>query len=285
MPTYFRHGHWIVDEQSLADAAPLDPGTNASDAGKPQYVITLSVTPQPQPLPPASSLPQIGGLTVFRARYPIANREVHLQQLGWFDSLEAAQAMLPLVERTHPGAFVEQARTGTMTSLDDTSIAEFEVLRRPPVTPPPGAPPLPPIPPLTPAPEATPAGPSAPAAGAPGNAPAVRPPAAPEVRLPAREPFAPPAVQRYAIQLVRQPTPIDMSRVARPSIFQGYTLYRVQSERDGYRTYGLRLGFFTDAHSARLVADYVKSQFPRCAAVPVSEREFARVQGESKREG
>ena len=77
------------------------------------------------------------------------------------------------------------------------------------------------------------------------------------MRLPPDEPFKTPAVQRYAIQLVRQLTPIDMSRVARPSIFQGYTLYRVQSERDGYRSYGLRLGFFTDAHSARLVAEYV----------------------------
>lgn len=283
MTTYFRHGHWIVDDQSSAGSgsspgvAPPDPATGAA-AAKPHYVITLSVTPQPHPLPPASALPQIGGLTVFRARYPIANREVHLQQLGYFDSLEAAQAFLPRVEPQYPGAFVEQARPGTMTSLDDTSIAEFEVLRRPPVTPPPGAPPtsrapaMPPIPPPAPRPAAS----QTSASGA--SAPAI----GPEVRLPSG-PFAPPGVQRYAIQLVRQPTPIDMTRIARPSIFQGYTLYRVQSERDGYRSYGLRLGFFTDAHSARLVAEYVKSQFPRCAAVPVSEREYTRVSGEAKR--
>lgn len=254
MPTYFRHGRWIVDEQSPATATPQGPAAGAN-ASKPQFVITLSVTPQPLPLPAASALPQIGGLTVFRARYPIANREVHLQQLGYFDSLEAAQAFLPRVEAQYPGAFVEQARTGTMTSLDDTAIAEFEVLRRSPA-------------------------PHSPAA----RAPAVAPLPAPEVRLPPDEPFKAPAVQRYAIQLVRQPTPIDMSRIARPSIFQGYTLYRVQSERDGYRSYGLRLGFFTDAHSSRLVAEYVKGQFPRCAAVPVSEREYGRVQGEPKRD-
>lgn len=278
MPTYFRHGHWIVDEQSLADAAPLD-ATHADAAAKPQYVITLSVTPQPQPLPPASALPQIGGLTVFRARYPIANREVHLQQLGYFDSLEAAQAFLPRIEPQYPGAFVEQARTGTMTSLDDTAIAEFEVLRRPPAAAADAATPpvlreraLPPIPPLQPA--------APPVARVPG----VDPLPTPEVRLPPDEPFKTPTVQRYAIQLVRQPTPIDMARVARPSIFRGYTLYRVQSERDGYRSFGLRLGFFTDAHSARLVAEYVKSHFPRSAAVPVSEREYARVQGEPKRD-
>lgn len=276
MPTYFRHGHWIVDEPSRTDSAPVDP--TLSDAAKPQYVITLTVTPQPLPLPPASALPQIGGLTVFRARYPIANREVHLQQLGYFETLDAAQAFLPRIEPQYPGAFVEQARTGTMTSLDDTAIAEFEVLRRAPAAPPASVPPvlreraLPPIPPLPPVPEVAPT----------ARAPAFAPQPAPEVRLPPDEPFKTPAVQRYAIQLVRQPTPIDMARIARPSIFQGYTLYRVQSERDGYRSFGLRLGFFTDAHSARLVADYVKSHFPRSAAVPVSEREFLRVQGEPK---
>lgn len=273
MPTYFRHGHWIVDEPSLADAAPLDSAAGAS-APKPQFVITLTVTPQPLPLPPASSLPQIGGLTVFRARYPIANREVHLQQLGYFDSLEAAQAFLPRVEPQYPGAFVEQARAGTMTSLDDTTIAEFEVLRRPPAASPAA--------PAAPASEATAL--LAPAAPPASGTPAVAPLPAPEVRLPPDEPFKAASVQRYAIQLVRQPTPIDMTRVARPSIFRGYTLYRVQSERDGYRSYGLRLGFFTDAHSARLVAEYVKSQFPRSAAVPVSEREYTRVQGDPKRD-
>lgn len=255
MPTIFRHGHWIVDDQAGTRAQ----GSNAPASGttsSPQYVITLSVTPRPLPLPAPSALPQIGGLTIFRARYPIANREVHLQQLGYFDTLDAARAFLPRIETEYPGAFVEQARVGTMTSLDDTTIAEFEVLRR--------APTLPPIPPVAPP-------------------PVVHAPPAPEVRLPVHDTFkSSTAPQHYAIQLLRQSTPIDLARIPRPSIFQGYTLYRVQSERDGHRSFGLRLGFFTDAHSARLVAEYVKSQFPRCAAVPVSEREYARVESEPK---
>jgi hypothetical protein len=40
--------------------------------------------------------------------------------------------------------------------------------------------------------------------------------------------------------------------------------------------YGVRLGFYDDALSARLVAQYVRSDFKGVAVVPVSERETGR---------
>jgi hypothetical protein len=57
------------------------------------------------------------------------------------------------------------------------------------------------------------------------------------------------------------------------AIFNAYTLYGAQGHRDGRRWYGLRLGFFTDAVSAKQVAQYVRSDFATVSVVPVSTRE------------
>jgi hypothetical protein len=60
------------------------------------------------------------------------------------------------------------------------------------------------------------------------------------------------------------------------AIFGAYTLYGAEGNRDGRRWYGLRLGFFTDAVSAKQVAQYVRSEFKSVSVVPVSERERGR---------
>jgi hypothetical protein len=200
------------------------------------YVVTLSVSPTPLPLPASGMLPEIGGLAVFRARRMHGSRELHLQQLGYFDSRRAAEALLPQLESEWPAAVVELAAVGGMGSLDDTQVTHFRVLR--------GAAP--------PADE-----------GAAASSSAPRPAAS--------------AAQSFALQLIRQNVPVDLARVPRLAAFRGRALYRVQAERDGTKTYGLRLGFFTDPASARLVADSVRERFPRVTVVPVSERERDRV--------
>ena len=60
------------------------------------------------------------------------------------------------------------------------------------------------------------------------------------------------------------------------AIFSAYTLYTVEGSRDGRKWYGLRLGFFSDAISAKQVAYYVRSEFASVAVVPVSPQEKAR---------
>jgi hypothetical protein len=209
-----------------------EPGT-AEQRAKPLYVVTLSVSPTPLPLPGASQLPEIGGLTVFRARRMRGAKELHLQQLGYFESRPAAEALLPQLELEWPGAVIELAAAGDMGSLDDTTITRFHVLRPPP--------------------QALPLA----ATDAPGT-------------------------QYYAVQLLRQNVPIELARVPRVPAFKCHAVYRVQSERNGLRTYGLRLGFFADPASARLVADSVRGKFPRAALVPVSEREVSRVRSAAK---
>lgn len=81
------------------------------------------------------------------------------------------------------------------------------------------------------------------------------------------------APAQFAVQLVWSVTPIDVAAVPPLAIFSAYTLYTVESSREGRRWYGLRLGFFSDALSAKQVAYYVRSDFSAVAVVPVTSVE------------
>lgn len=215
-------------------AAPFD----APPAAPQLYVITLLSASSPVALEPGAALVPQPGLSVFRTRRVRAGREEHLLQFGWFDSLSAAEAMLPMVRRRYAGAVIEAAPTDGMGSLDDTTIARFDLARA--------------------------------ARAADEHAPS-----APE-----------PAPQRFAVQLAWSTTPFDLQRIGHPEVFAGHVLYRVHSERDGHRWYGLRLGFFRDHLAARLVLQQARRDFELAAVVPVSDREYARVIGaEAARQG
>jgi hypothetical protein len=85
------------------------------------------------------------------------------------------------------------------------------------------------------------------------------------------------AVVHFAVQLSWSVTPIELARVPSLAIFNAYTLYKIEGNREGRKWYGLRLGFFSDAVSAKQVAHYVRSEFAQVAVVPVgvNEREQA----------
>jgi hypothetical protein len=78
----------------------------------------------------------------------------------------------------------------------------------------------------------------------------------------------------FAVQLEWSVQPIDPARVPLLEIFRGYTLYRTEKRRGGRSCYFLRLGFFTDAISAKEFACQVRSAFASAAVVPVTEQEF-----------
>jgi hypothetical protein len=80
----------------------------------------------------------------------------------------------------------------------------------------------------------------------------------------------------YAVQLMWSVQPMDIGQVPQLAIFNAYTLYGAEGNRDGRRWYGLRLGFFTDAVSAKQVAHYVRSEFSTVSVVPVTARERER---------
>jgi hypothetical protein len=87
----------------------------------------------------------------------------------------------------------------------------------------------------------------------------------------------------FAVQLQWSVQPADLRKVPPLAIFNAYTLYTVEGSRDGRRWYGLRLGFFSDAISAKQVAHYVRSEFASVAVVPVSPQERARAGDQDKK--
>jgi hypothetical protein len=84
----------------------------------------------------------------------------------------------------------------------------------------------------------------------------------------------------FAVQLQWSVQPVQLDKVPPLAIFSAYTLYTVEGSREGRKWYGLRLGFFSDAISAKQVAYYVRSEFASVAVVPVSPAEKARASDE-----
>jgi hypothetical protein len=78
------------------------------------------------------------------------------------------------------------------------------------------------------------------------------------------------------VQIDWSVTPFDMSKVPPLAIFNAYTLYTTEANREGRTWYGLRLGFFSDAVSAKQVAYYVRSDFKSVSVVPVTTLEKER---------
>jgi len=86
----------------------------------------------------------------------------------------------------------------------------------------------------------------------------------------------------FAVQLQWSVQPVELDKVPPLAIFSAYTLYTVEGSRDGRKWFGLRLGFFSDAISAKQVAHYVRSEFAAVAVVPVSTQEKMRATDQDK---
>jgi hypothetical protein len=89
----------------------------------------------------------------------------------------------------------------------------------------------------------------------------------------------------FAVQLQWAVQPVELDKVPPLAIFSAYTLYTVEGSREGRKWYGLRLGFFSDAISAKQVAYYVRSEFASVAVVPVSPQEKDRASDEDSKKG
>jgi hypothetical protein len=87
----------------------------------------------------------------------------------------------------------------------------------------------------------------------------------------------------FAVQLQWSVQPVALDKVPPLAIFSAYTLYSVEGSREGRKWYGLRLGFFSDAISAKQVAHYVRSEFASVAVVPVSPKERERATEDNQR--
>lgn len=353
------------------------PAADDADSGA-LFIVTLASSTTPMALE-VPSLAELAGLAVFRSRKVEDGRDRFRLHLGYFESVNAAEAVLPAVRRHFPAAWVGPAPQSGMGSLDDTSVAQFKFIKAPSTikteagttstrlralsAPAPAAVPAKAAPTKVAAPgpaakspvrsnaqkpqaaaaangrkAPAPAGgkaraPSAPvsakapaaqstvarsapaakvAANGRAGTPSATPPVAPAIpasssaassskalkpgevlSLLEAGPVKPPptrvdqmapreraavigAIQRFAVQLVWSTEAVNLAEVPKLSIFDAYTLYKVQVDRAGRRWYGLRLGFFGDPVSARQVALYARSDFSAAAVVPVSDRECDR---------
>jgi hypothetical protein len=104
-----------------------------------------------------------------------------------------------------------------------------------------------------------------------------------QTRLALKEAVRENAPVSFAVQLQWSVSPVQLEKVPPLAIFSAYTLYTVEGSREGRKWYGLRLGFFSDAISAKQVAYYVRSEFTSVAVVPVSPQEKVRAGAEETR--
>jgi hypothetical protein len=83
------------------------------------------------------------------------------------------------------------------------------------------------------------------------------------------------------ISLLRPEDELELA--PRHPIFGSYTLYTTQARLEGREWFCLRLGFFSDAISAKQVAQFLYSDFPSVAVVPVNPQEHATALATGKR--
>jgi hypothetical protein len=103
------------------------------------------------------------------------------------------------------------------------------------------------------------------------------PPEDTNTRLVLREAVTRNAPVSFAVQLQWSVQPIDIKSVPRHPIFHAYALYAAEGCRAGRTWFFLRLGFFSDAVSAKQVAHYLRRDFASAAVVPVSPQEREQV--------
>ena len=231
------------------------------------FVINLDSSSMPMPL----LVPfrhELEGFSVFRSRRLEDGRERYRLHLGYFDTQKHAEEALAVVRRYYAAAFISTAPGESLSSLDDTMSAEFNLVRTA---------------------YARVVNPKELPAGLPSSEPQFTPPpvtarvvnanvfreATPE-DFGFDDPQRRTEKQRYAVQLEWSVAPIIAADIPRLAIFDAYSLYTVREQREGLPQYGLRLGFFTSADSARQVAEYVRPEFSGVSIIPISNREYTR---------
>ncbi len=261
------------------------PRSEPARDSEPLLAITLCSSNAPIPMPVLTD-DRLRGFALFKSRRREEGRERFRLHLGYFQTNAEAERALALVRPSWPRAMIAAVPDAPLGSLDNTAMTRFTIVQPPaevvadpepppvmmasvtvlPVTP--KAVPrtvLPVLQDIAPRPQPVPR-------PAHLSAPAPVPTAIEPVDVASTRP----AHQRYAVQLAFGREPIDLASLPDLAIYQGYLLYAIETEPGGRRLYGVRLGFYDDVLSARLVAQYVRSEFHSVTIVPVSDREIAR---------
>jgi hypothetical protein len=220
--------------------------TPATAEGK--FVITLCSVPTPITIPQPRS-PQLMRFKFFLGQSLEAERKRYTLYMGYFTTPAEAQKWLGVLRGIYPEAFVSERLATQADSFSDTQVLSI-LEKRGSVT-------------------------RADATAAGRNISLLRPEDT-STRRALKDAVARNAPVSFAVQLQWSTQSIELDTAPRHPIFSSYTLYTTQARLDGREWFCLRLGFFSDAISAKQVAQYLFSDFPSVAVVPVNPAEYAR---------
>ena len=216
----------------------------ATAVGK--FVITLCSVATPVTIPQPRS-PQLTRFRFFLGQSLEGDRKRYTLYMGHFTTAKEAEKWLTVLRGIYPDAFVSEDPAAQTTGvISDTQVLSILEARR-----------------------ADTAAASAEDTAADRNISLLRPEDT-CVRLALKDAVTRDAPVSFAVQLQWSPQPIDLEKAPRHPIFSSYTLYTTQARLEGRQWFCLRLGFFSDAISAKQVAQFLFSDFPSVAVVPVA---------------
>jgi hypothetical protein len=222
--------------------------TPATAEGK--FVLTLCSVATPVTIPQPRA-PQLTRFKFFLGQCLEAGRKLYTLYMGYFATRAEAEKWLTVLHRIYPDAFVSERSATQADSFSDTQVLSILEKRGDNRT-------------LT----------GADAAAAGRNISLLRPDDT-STRLALKDAVRRDAPVSFAVHLQWSTQPIDLEKAPRHAIFSPYTLYTTQARLEGRRWFCLRLGFFTDAISAKQVAQYLIADFPSVAVIPVNPLEQA----------
>lgn len=214
-----------------------------------KFVITLCSVATPVTIPQPRS-PQLTRFRFFLGTSLDGNRKRYTLYMGHFSALAEAEKWLTVLRGIYPDAFVSEASSAQADSFSDTQVLSILEERR-----------------------ADRVEPGADATAA-RNISLLRPDDT-STRLALRDAVTRDAPVSFAVQLQWSAQPIELEQAPRHAIFSSYMLYTTRARLDGRQLFCLRLGFFSDAISAKQVAQYLLSDFPSVAVVPVNPQEYS----------
>jgi hypothetical protein len=229
--------------------------TPAALEGK--FVITLCSVATPVTIPQPRS-PELTRFRFFLGQSLEGDRKRYTLYMGHFSTLAEAEKWLTVLRGIYPDAYVSEESAKRTDSFSDTQVLSILEERRADRA----------------------------ATGADETAARkislLRPEDA-STRLALKDAVKRDAPVAFAVQLQWSTQPIELELAPRHPIFGSYTLYTTQARLEGREWFCLRLGFFSDAISAKQVAQFLYSDFPSVAVVPVNPQEHATALATGKR--
>ncbi|MFL6606245.1 MAG: hypothetical protein ACJ8R9_33645 [Steroidobacteraceae bacterium] len=217
-------------------------------AAEGKFVITLCSVATPVTIPQPRS-PQLTRFRFFLGQTMEGGRKRYTLYMGHFTTSAEAAKWLTILRGIYPDAFVSEGPVSQSGAISDTQVLSILEERR-----------------------ATNTAPSADATPDAHSISLLRPDDT-VTRRALKDAVVNDVPISFAVQLQWSTQPIELGNAPRHPIFSSYTLYTTQARLEGCDWFCLRLGFFSDAISAKQVAQFLFSDFPSVAVVPVGPQE------------